>query len=392
MKKQRSLTIIAVCFLLIISCRPRNRRREEIISQGSVRKGSGLIHGEYAKKEYEQALDFINDRKLEEAKLCFLRADSADPDNPSILTDLGSIMGALYTNESSYIYFERALMIDSEYSRAYLNYGYWLSRGHRYNDAIVVLKKGLGIPKITQEQRLPIYSNLAYAFHETGHDSLALLVLSDAKIELKEGPVLEQIIQQESLIRKSNNNHGFVLFQDTTTAVGIREREYRKIIGTDELGDLIALVDFRVKTDNKKDYPDGYKTSISIDHPENEINNLLDKNEDPSVLYDVHNICILYDYPLKKSCTICSHFNPTITKKNLAELISRNYHYIYQEEERTATVKPIPPSRRFFKYKRNETDGMYGIWEHDLSDLRLEECKVYKKKDGSILLTLKIEN
>jgi hypothetical protein len=34
----------------------------------------------------------------------------------------------------------------------------------------------------------------------------------------------------------------------------------------------------------------------------------------------------------------------------------------------------------------------YEIWAYDLSDLRLEECKVYRKKDGSILLTLRIEN
>ena len=362
------------------------------MSQSIIRTGSRNIHGEYAKKEYEQALTLLNERKFEQAKLCFSHADSADPNNPEILTDLGGIMGTLYTNEASYIYFDQALMIDSGFYRAYLDYGYWLSRGHRYKEAIYILKKGLRLPKISQDDRRQIYINLAFAFNQRGHDSLALVVLSYAKKELPEGPLLESILQMELGIRKSYNNKGFVLFQDTTNAVETREQDYKKIKNTDELGELITLIDFKIKTNNIKDYPDGYITSITIDHPENEIKNLVNKNEEPSVLYEVRDICILYDYPLKNSCTICTHFDRSITKKDLVELISQNYHFIYQEEEKTAPLKPVPPSRRIFGHQRNETTGRYGIWAHDLRDLRLEECTVYRKKDGSILLTVKIEN
>jgi Tfp pilus assembly protein PilF len=369
MKKQRRLAMISLSFLLTISCGPRNRRREEILSQSIIQTGSKNIHGEYAKKEYEQALNLLSERKFEEAKLCFSHADSADPNNPEILTDLGGIMGTLYTNEASYIYFDRAIMIDSGFYRAYLDYGYWLSRGRRYKEAIYILKKGLHLPKISQDDRRHIYINLAFAFHQTGRDSLALVVLSYAKRELTEGPLLESILQQELILRKSNNNRGFVLFQDTADAVESREQDYKKIKNTDELGE-----------------------GIVIEHPENEIKNLIDKNEEPGVLYEVRNICILYDYPLKNSCTICTHFNKSITKKDLVELISRNYQFIYQEEEKTAPIKPVPPSKRILGHKRNETNGNYGIWAHDLSDLRLEECEVYRKKDGSILLTLRIEN
>ena len=392
MKKQRRLTMISLCFLLTLSCGPKNRRREDIMSHSLIRTGSNHIHGEYASKEYEQALNFLRERKFEEARLCFSHADSADPNNPEILTDLGGLMGTLYTNEASYIYFDRALMIDSSFYRAYLDYGYWLNRGHRYKEAIYILKKGLRLPKISQDDRRQIYLNLADAFHLRGHDSLALLVLSYAKRELSEGPLLEKINQAELNLRKSYNNRGFVPFQDNADAVESREQDYKKIKSTDELGELITLIDFRIKTNNIKYYPDGYTKSIAIDHLENEIKNLLDRNESPGVFYEVRNICILYDYPLKNSCTICTHFNHSITKKDLVELISRNYHSIYQEEEESAQVKPVPPSKRILGHKRNETNGRYGIWAHDLRDLRLEECKVYRKKDGSILLTLKIQN
>ena len=311
--------------------------------------------------------------------------------DPEILTDLGGIMGTLYTNEASYIYFDQALMIDSGFYRAYLNYGFWLNRGHRYKEAILISKKGLRLPKISQDDRRNLYFNLADAFHQTGHDSLAMIVLSYAKRELSEGPLLEKILQMEIMLRKSYNNKGFVLFQDTTDVVESREQDYKKIKNTDELGELITLIDFKIKTNNIKDYPDGYITSIAIEHPENEIKNLVNKNEEPSVLYEVQDICILYDYPLKNSCTICTHFDRSITKKDLVELISQNFHFIYQEEEKTAPLKPVPPSKRILGHKRNETTGRYGIWAHDLRDLRLEECTVYRKKDGSILLTVKIE-
>jgi tetratricopeptide (TPR) repeat protein len=392
MKKQQRLVMIGIGILLMVSCEHRNRRRDEIMSQSEIRNGSGHIHGDYAKREYEQALNLINERKFEEAKLYFTNADSADPNNPEILTDLGNLMGTLYTNEASFVYFDRALMIDSGFYRAYLNYGFWLRRANRFKEAIYILKRGLRIPKISQDDRRPIYFNLAIAFHQTGHDSLALLVLSDAKKDLHEGRLSEYIRQQEIMLRKSNNNKGFVLFQDTTDVVENREKDYKEIKNTDDLGELISMIDFKIKTNNLKDYPDGYTSSISIDHPENEIKNLLDKNAVPGALNETRDICILYDYPLRNFITVCTHFVGSITKRDLAETISHEYHSIYQEEEKTAQVKPVPPSKRILGHKRNETNGRYRIWAHDLSDLRLEECKVYRKKDGSILLTLKIEN
>ena len=79
--------MISLSFLLILSCGPRNRRREEILSQSIILTGSKNIHGEYAKREYEQALNLLSKGKFEEAKQCFSHADSADPKNPEILTD-----------------------------------------------------------------------------------------------------------------------------------------------------------------------------------------------------------------------------------------------------------------------------------------------------------------
>jgi len=72
--------------------------------------------------------------------------------------------------------------------------------------------------------------------------------------------------------------------------------------------------------------------------------------------------------------------------------ISKKYHEIYDEEERTAATKTIPMAQRKTLANRNETDGKYGIWGHDLSDLMLDTIDVYKNDKGKIFLQLSIES
>ena len=55
-------------------------------------------------------------------------------------------------------------------------------------------------------------------------------------------------------------------------------------------------------------------------------------------------------------------------------------------------VKTIPPDKRGETLNRNQTDGKYAIWGHDLSDLYLMEIEVYKTKEGKIILRLNIES
>ena len=41
---------------------------------------------------------------------------------------------------------------------------------------------------------------------------------------------------------------------------------------------------------------------------------------------------------------------------------------------------------------RNETDGKYGIWGHDLEDLDLSTIEVYRNKENKLELVLGIES
>ncbi|MES2849907.1 MAG: hypothetical protein V4685_12675 [Bacteroidota bacterium] len=80
------------------------------------------------------------------------------------------------------------------------------------------------------------------------------------------------------------------------------------------------------------------------------------------------------------------------TRKQLLQEISDNYYKLYEEEEKSATIKTIPIEKRTTMYNRNQTNGKYGIWGHDIADLVLSEILIYKTPDGQITLSLNIES
>lgn len=65
---------------------------------------------------------------------------------------------------------------------------------------------------------------------------------------------------------------------------------------------------------------------------------------------------------------------------------------MYEEEEATAIIKTVPPEKRNKMYNRNETNGKYGIWGHDIADLVLSEIHVYEDADKKLILALMIES
>ncbi len=80
------------------------------------------------------------------------------------------------------------------------------------------------------------------------------------------------------------------------------------------------------------------------------------------------------------------------TRGQLLIEISKHYYKLYDEEEQTATVKTIPINQRTTMYNRNQTNGKYGVWGHDIADLDLSEITVYKNKKGETVLLLGIES
>ncbi|MGJ8592909.1 MAG: hypothetical protein ACSHXF_10195 [Aquaticitalea sp.] len=150
---------------------------------------------------------------------------------------------------------------------------------------------------------------------------------------------------------------------------------------------------FQVQSTDKEDleyYEDGIIPWISIQNSKAEIEHLIGKDQ---VVIHERNVLLIIDYPLNEpvEINIRSNDQKGFTRKELIEKISEEYFRIYAEEEESATTKTIPIDERKTIINRNQTDGVYGIWGHDLADLVLSSI-IVTHKNGDVFLELIIES
>lgn len=169
------------------------------------------------------------------------------------------------------------------------------------------------------------------------------------------------------------------------------DKEQEKQNEIDSFGQFIKSIDFKIKA-NEEDIEleidtDGFVPWISIDDPE--IERLIDPNE---IVISNSSINLYIDYPLNKPVTFELKTNSNgFTRKNLVEQISQKYHLIYLEEEETAETKTLSNEQRKI-LNRNQTDGKYEVWGHDITDLDLNGFDVYEDKNKKITIVLGIES
>jgi hypothetical protein len=158
---------------------------------------------------------------------------------------------------------------------------------------------------------------------------------------------------------------------------------------TDSLGVLVNTIDFQVKTDDTSDYKDGLIPWINLDQPDKSLPQLIMKDE----LVIINNkVTVIIDYPLTKEFRFKLSSDTGFTRERLVKEISQAYYKLYEEEENSATIKTIPADKRTMVYNRNQTNGKYGIWGHDIADLVLANILVYKSPNGEVLLSLDINS
>ncbi len=160
----------------------------------------------------------------------------------------------------------------------------------------------------------------------------------------------------------------------------------------DSLGPVIDEIAFRQKASGEdlKIFDDGIIPWISLENPQSGLAGLIDADK---IVLPYSSIRILIDYPLNKPVFFeLSSKSEGYSRKELILVISNKYHEIYQTEEKTAAQKTIPLDERKGLVNRNQTDGEYGIWGHDLSDLDLSFVEIHKNAKGVITLTLGIES
>ncbi|SDH51341.1 hypothetical protein [Winogradskyella thalassocola] len=163
---------------------------------------------------------------------------------------------------------------------------------------------------------------------------------------------------------------------------------------SEEVGKDVIEILFQVDVTEKDDleyFENGIIPWVSIENPDLELNNLIGKDD---IVVNSNKATLIIDYPLNNPVefTITSDKSIGFTRKELAQNISIVYHKIYEVEERTSSVKTIPIEEREGLINRNETNGKYGIWGHDIGDLDLSAAVVRKMDSGEIKIELFIES
>jgi len=156
----------------------------------------------------------------------------------------------------------------------------------------------------------------------------------------------------------------------------------------DDSGELISTISFNVQTDDK-DYKDGVIPWASIEKPQQDIPNLIGKNE---IVIKQTSIKVIIDYPLTNQYEFTLTSQSGFTRSLLLTEISKHYYKIYEEEEKTATIKTIPIEKRTTMDNRNQTNGKYGVWGHDIADLVLAEISFHMRSNGELIGILNIES
>ena len=145
-----------------------------------------------------------------------------------------------------------------------------------------------------------------------------------------------------------------------------------------------------VKEEDREYFPDGICPWVGLKKPESEISRMKDPDR---VVINKDKVILIIDYPLTNTAGILltSKSEEGFTRVELVRAVSNAYHQIYEEEEKTSQVKTIPIQEREGLLNRNQTDGKYGIWGHDLRDLALSSIQVVER-NGRYYLLLDIES
>lgn len=158
------------------------------------------------------------------------------------------------------------------------------------------------------------------------------------------------------------------------------------------IGHLLYSINFELKAnqEQKKDFENGFIPWINIQDYQKEIAQLNNADE---IVIPENEVTLIIDYPLNNPVSfILKTTEKGFSRKILIAEINKKYLDLYEVEENTAKTKTIPKEERDRLINRNQTDGKYGIWGHDLGDLDLSSVEVYKDKAGKITIVLGIES
>jgi len=120
---------------------------------------------------------------------------------------------------------------------------------------------------------------------------------------------------------------------------------------------------------------------------------MLEKPDEIVIPFEHANLLIEFPLTTPATVKITAPLSQGFTRRELVTAICEEYENVYEAEEGTAHTKPIPRAERpASQPQRNRTDGVYGIWGHDLEDLILTAVRWTRDpSSGQISIELHVE-
>jgi hypothetical protein len=159
--------------------------------------------------------------------------------------------------------------------------------------------------------------------------------------------------------------------------------------GSGPVVQVLSKITFQVDDpENKSEGPSPY---VNLADPEKDLKWMRKAQE---IVFTATNLIVVLDYPLRKefSFPITSASPSGFSRAELVRKVADLYKQLYAEEAETSKIAVIPLAERKGLINRNETNGKYGIWGHDLSDLVLLEIEISRVADGIFLAHLGIDS
>lgn len=156
--------------------------------------------------------------------------------------------------------------------------------------------------------------------------------------------------------------------------------------GYNHLGRIYRIIKFEIPDTS---FETGIRNWIALDNPNEDIRQLTDRD---SLVIEATTLTLLLDYPLNNEFSFELSSPEGFTKGELIQMIRKQYHDVYLTEEESASVKTVPPDKRVGVYNRNITNGKFGIWGHDLSDLVLSQVRIHRDNQGKFIVSLDIQS
>jgi hypothetical protein len=117
----------------------------------------------------------------------------------------------------------------------------------------------------------------------------------------------------------------------------------------------------------------------------------LAKPDEIVIPFDRANLMIVYPLTVPATVPIQAAIPWGFTRGELVRAICEEYENVYEAEEATAATKTVPREERLERPERNRTDGVYGIWGHDLDELVLTSLRWTRGSDGVVEIELHVE-